>query len=81
MRPTPAPIGSRVLHTLSGKAALVVGSSQPTANAICLVPVILEGSTRHELWPLHRLAQRPPVDQCAALGGRFQPPAGYPLIA
>lgn len=74
-------IGTRIVHTLTGKAAVVVGASEPSASCIRLVPVILEGSTRRELWATHQIRLRPRREQCEALGGAFKPPLGYPLIA
>ena len=44
-----------------------------------LVPVVVEGTTRTELWPLSRVVVRPDIDQCKKLGGEYKPPAGYPL--
>lgn len=72
-------LGLRVRHHRSGQPAFVVGKPQHTGIRHALVPVVLEGSTRSELWPESWIAVRPLADQFPAHGGRFCAPAGYPL--
>lgn len=72
-------VGLRVLNRLDGRAGLVIGKSEALGTRFSLVPVVIEGSTRNELWPEHWVDVRPTKDQFPALGGRFQAAAGYPL--
>jgi len=72
-------VGLRVLNRLDGRAGLVIGKSEALGTRFSLVPVVIEGSTRNELWPEHWVDVRPTKDQFPALGGRFQAAGGYPL--
>lgn len=74
------PLGSRVRHRTSGRIALVVGKSECFDGRIRLTPVLLEASTRNELWP-NKLVDCLPLDeQPVNLGGGFTPPDGYPFL-
>jgi hypothetical protein len=73
------PPGTRVRSTLDGRLALICGSPERARADLVLVPVMVEGSTRSELWATHRTELLPSVEQFAALGGRKRAPAGYPL--
>lgn len=70
--------GIRLIHTKTGVGGLVVGSPE-SAGHVKLVPVIVEGSTRWELWPTHLTQPRPRSSQCSHFGGRFVPPKGFPM--
>lgn len=72
-------LGLRVTHLDDGRPGFVVGRPEYEGCRIKLVPIAVEGSTRYELWPLHRLKVRPLQEQHAALGGDYQSPKGYPL--
>lgn len=71
----------RVINAIDGRPGFVVGRPEYEGCRIKLVPVAVEGSTRYELWPLHRLKVRPLKEQHRALGGTYDPPKGYPLCA
>lgn len=73
-------LGERVTHAIDGRSGLVVGRTEATGWNRALVLVAIEGSTRNEYWPLRHTVPRPKREQVAALGGRFQPPKGFPLI-
>jgi hypothetical protein len=59
---------------------MVVGPIEPVRAGLSLLPVMIEGSTRRELWPVHFTEILPLPDQFQALGGRRKAPAGYPLV-
>jgi hypothetical protein len=73
-------LGERVQHAIDGRNALIIGKTEATGWNRALVLVAVEGSTRNEYWPLRHVVPRPKRDQVPALGGRFQPPKGFPLI-
>lgn len=72
-------VGLRVLNRLDGRAGFVIGKPEAMGTTFYLVPVVIEGTTRNELWPEHWIDVRPTKDQFPALGGRFKAAAGYPL--
>lgn len=74
------PLGTRVRSRLDGRLALICGSPERARASLALVPVMLEGSTRKELWATHQFEPLPTTAQFRALGGRVKPPAGYPLV-
>lgn len=73
-------LGHRVSHAIDGRCGFVIGNVEATGWNRALVPVAIEGSTRHEYWPLCHVDLRPMREQVAALGGKYQPPKGFPLI-
>lgn len=75
------PIGFRVIHTVTKRPGFVVGRAEPNGLKSALYPVVLEGTTRTELWPEHLIRARPTREQFAAHGGRYRCPPGYPLYA
>lgn len=72
--------GLRVRCPSSGRLALVIGLSEFGTGRRRHVPVIVEGSTRRELWSSHAIEILAPMQQPIALGGLQQLPPGYPLI-
>ena len=74
------PPGTRVRSTLDGRLALIYASPERARAGLVLVPVMVEGSTRRELWATHCTEILPSAEQFAGLGGRKRAPAGYPLI-
>jgi len=74
------PPGTRIKSQLDGRLALVCGLPERARANLILVPVIIEGSTRHELWATHRSEVLPLAQQFKALGGTITAPAGYPLM-
>ena len=74
----PLALGTRVKHKSTGKGGLVVGPAQH-GMGFDLIPVALENSTRTETWPAHLCIRRDRRDQLPAMGGKYQPPKGYPL--
>ena len=78
MSKIPLALGMRVRHRTSGRKGLIVGPSQH-GMGFALIPVALEGSTRHEVWPEHLTIRRDKRDQLPSHGGDYQPPKGYPL--
>lgn len=74
------PPGTRVRSHLDGRLAVISGTPERARAALVLVPVMVEGSTRHELWATHRTEVLPQAEQFQALGGQVVAPAGYPLI-
>jgi hypothetical protein len=72
-------VGHRVTHANDGRAGLVVGRVEGTGWNKALVPIAIEGSTRSEYWPVSQVVIRPAREQAVAMGGKFQPPKGYPL--
>jgi hypothetical protein len=72
--------GLRVRCLNTQRQALVVGFSEYANGTKRLVPVIIEGSTRHELWGTNAMEPLEQELQCSTFRGRFIPPKGYPLI-
>lgn len=73
-------LGERVTHAVDGRSALIIGKAEAAGWNRALILVAIEGSTRNEYWPLRHVVSRPKREQVPALGGRFQPPKGFPLI-
>ena len=69
----------RMRPRASQVAGFVIGKPEALGTRFSLVPVVIEGSTRNELWPEHWIDVRPTKEQFPALGGRFKAAAGYPL--
>lgn len=80
-KPAAYAIGLRVQHCVDQRFGFVCGRPERWGTRHTLVPVIVEGSTRQELWPDSQLQLLPKAQQHPAHGGRFQAPAGYPLVA
>ncbi|MEB3319595.1 MAG: hypothetical protein VKI63_01470 [Cyanobium sp.] len=76
------PIATRVrdLNARFERIGMVIGRLEPGIGSTALLPVTVEGSTRNELWALHRLEPLPRDRQLTGLGGKVAPPKGYPLI-
>jgi hypothetical protein len=74
------PLATRVRDLNTQRLGMVSGRMEPGVGTSSLVPVILEGSTRCELWPLHRLEPLPRHQQLTALGGTVHATRGYPLM-
>jgi hypothetical protein len=72
-------IGLRVINRMDGRPGLVIGKAEALGTTFCLVPVIVEGSTRNELWPEDWIDVRPTKEQFPALGGHYKSVPGYPL--
>ena len=71
--------GLRVLHCSDARTGFVIGRPERLGSRIALVPVIVEGSTRQELWPETQIEPLPKAQQHLACGGRYRAPQGYPL--
>tara|TARA_Y100001970_G_scaffold280886_1_gene390617 strand:- start:3480 stop:3722 length:243 start_codon:yes stop_codon:yes gene_type:complete len=72
-------VGHRVKHKADGRQGMVFGHQESTGVRDVLFPIALEGSTRKELWPLDQIILLPKAEQLTALGGKFNPPKGFPL--
>lgn len=72
-------VGLRVVNRLDGRSGFIIGKPEAMGTRFSLVPVVIEGSTRNELWPEHWIDVRPTKEQFPALGGRFRCAPGYPL--
>jgi hypothetical protein len=72
-------IGLRVINRLDGRSGFIIGKPEAIGTRFSLVPVVIEGSTRNELWPEHWIDVRPTKEQFPALGGRFKAAPGFPL--
>ena len=72
-------VGLRVVNRLDGRPGFVIGKAEAMGTRYSLVPVVIEGSTRNELWPEHWIDVRPTKEQFPALGGRFHTTPSYPL--
>jgi hypothetical protein len=72
-------VGMRVVNRLDGRSGFVIGKPEVMGTRFSLVPVVIEGSTRNELWPEHWIDVRPTKEQFPALGGRYKAATGYPL--
>jgi hypothetical protein len=73
------PPGSRVKNSLDGRLGMIYSSPERARASLALVPVMVEGSTRRELWATHTTRLLPRTEQFVALGGTKSAPAGYPL--
>ena len=74
----PPPPGTRVRHGATSVVGLVAGKPEPFKRTY-LLPVTIEGTTRTELWPAGLIEPLPKAQQLIAMGGKVQPPKGYPL--
>jgi|TARA_X000001382_G_C3052216_1_gene141459 hypothetical protein len=72
-------LGHRVKSKVDGRKGMIVGAHQITGVKDILVPVALEKSTRKELWPIDQIQLLPKPQQLIALGGKFDPPKGFPF--
>ena len=72
-------LGHRVKHKADGRRGMVFGHQESTGVKDLLFPVALEGSTRKELWQADQIILMPKDQQLIALGGKFDPPKGFPL--
>jgi hypothetical protein len=72
-------IGMRVTNLKDGRPGFVIGKPEALGTSFSLVPVVIEGSTRNELWPEDWIVVRPTTEQFPALGGRYKAAPGYPL--
>lgn len=72
-------VGLRVVNRLDGRSGFVIGKPEAIGTKFSLVPVVVEGSTRNELWPEHWVEVRPSKEQFPALGGHYKATPGYPL--
>lgn len=75
------PLASRVRHCDDGRIGFVVGDAERVNGLYALAPVVVENTTRRELWPVHLIRPLPRRQQHPLNGGRYKPPAGYPLKA
>lgn len=73
------PVGLRVVNRLDSRPGFVIGKPEAIGTLFSLVPVVIEGSTRNELWPEHWIDVRPGKEQFPALGGRYKAAPGYPF--
>jgi hypothetical protein len=78
-RAKPVAVGLRVQNRLDDRRGFVIDKPQSHDQRLRLVPVIVECSTRWELWPEHWLRILPLRQQFPFHGGDFRPPKGYPL--
>lgn len=76
------PVATRVrdLNSRYERIGMVSGRVEHGAGAVELLPVVVEGTTRNELWAVHRLAILPRARQLQPMGGKITPPRGYPLV-
>ena len=72
-------LGHRVKHKVDGRKGMVFGHHETTGVKDVLFPIALEGPTRKELWPIDQIELLPKPEQLKALGGKFNPPKGFPL--
>jgi len=72
-------VGLRVVNRLDGRPGFIIGKPEAIGTRFSLVPVVIEGSTRNELWPEHWIDVRPSKEQFPGLGGQYKAAPGYPL--
>ena len=72
-------VGHRVRHATNNQDGFVVGQTQSVGLHLEKLPVIIEGSTRHELWDTKSVELKPQKEQLVKMGGKFKPPKGFPL--
>lgn len=73
-------LGLRVRHDGDGRTGFVIGRAEQLGSRMALVPIVVEGTTRQELWPETQLQPLERPLQHPAHGGRYRAPAGYPLV-
>lgn len=76
----PIRVGMRVTCKIDGRGGFVVGSPESGTDRRSLAWIAVEGSTRLEYWPRCWILPRPEPQQLVAMGGKYIPPAGYPLL-
>lgn len=72
-------VGHRVRNITVNQDGFVVGQAQAVGLHLEKLPVIIEGSTRQELWDTKNVELKPKKEQLVKMGGKFKPPKGFPL--
>ncbi|MBG46039.1 MAG: hypothetical protein CMB76_05920 [Euryarchaeota archaeon] len=72
-------VGHRVRNITVNQDGFVVGQTQAVGLHLEKLPVIIEGSTRQELWDTKNVELKPKKEQLVKMGGKFKPPKGFPL--
>ena len=72
-------VGHRVRNITVNQDGFVVGQTQTVGLHLEKLPVIIEGSTRQELWDTKNVELKPKKEQLVKMGGKFKPPKGFPL--
>ena len=72
-------VGQRVRNITVNQDGFVVGQAQAVGLHLQKLPVIIEGSTRQELWDTKNVELKPKKEQLVKMGGKFKPPKGFPL--
>ena len=72
-------VGHRVRNIAVNQDGFVVGQAQSVGLHLQKLPVIIEGSTRQELWDTKNVELKPKKEQLVKMGGKFKPPKGFPL--
>jgi len=72
-------VGHRVRNITVNQDGFVVGQAQAVGLHLEKLPVIIEGSTRQELWDTKNIELKPKKEQLVKMGGKFKPPKGFPL--
>lgn len=72
-------VGHRVRNIIVNQDGFVVGQTQAVGLHLEKLPVIIEGSTRQELWDTKNIELKPKKEQLVKMGGKFKPPKGFPL--
>lgn len=72
-------VGHRVRNITVDQDGFVVGQTQAVGLHLEKLPVIIEGSTRQELWDTKNVELKPKKEQLVKMGGKFKPPKGFPL--
>lgn len=72
-------VGHRVRRVTDNQNGFVVGQAQSVGLHLEKLPVIIEGSTRQELWDTKSVELKSQKEQLVKMGGKFKPPKGFPL--
>ena len=72
-------VGHRVRNITVNQDGFVVGQAQAVGLHLQKLPVIIEGSTRQELWDTKNVELKPKKEQLVKMGGKFKPPKGFPF--
>ena len=72
-------VGQRVRHITNNQDGFVVGQAQSVGLNLEKLPVIIEGSTRQELWDTKSVELKSRKEQLVKMGGKFKPPKDFPL--
>jgi len=72
-------VGHRARNITVDQDGFVVGQVQAVGLHLEKLPVIIEGSTRQELWDTKNVELKPKKEQLVKMGGTFKPPKGFPL--